>query len=323
MISVIVPIYNTEQYLEASISSICKQTYCDIEIICVNDGSTDRSGEILQQLAEKDPRIHIYYQPNGGVSSARNLGLCHAAGEYIYFPDSDDMLAPELLENLLSLILEHGCDVSMCGYRKHYLDGSTKDILGTRKLHFETHTQAINNLLCGKRYTGSLCTKLFRRNVIEGLQFRTDISINEDILFCFYAFQQADCTVFLDIPLYHYYERATASSSRNSALKKAEDALYISDIIFENCKNSPNCSAAAEKLFLSATGAYRTFLFYSRESLKKRKTDLIAMIQKTQPWCQALPKKYKFNYLFLRYAPSLYKLMYSVYDHIRTPNWDL
>ena len=100
LISIIVPVYNVEKYIEKSISSVCMQTYSNIEIILVNDGSTDNSGEICNQLAQQDTRIRVFHKKNGGVSSARNLALAHATGDYIGFVDPDDYIDASMFEVL-------------------------------------------------------------------------------------------------------------------------------------------------------------------------------------------------------------------------------
>ena len=114
LISVIVPVYNTEKYLEKCVMSILNQTYKNLEIILIDDGSTDNSPQICDSLAEKDNRITVIHQPNGGVSSARNTGLDNTHGDYIMFVDSDDYIAPNMIEFLSENIGD--TDIAMCGY---------------------------------------------------------------------------------------------------------------------------------------------------------------------------------------------------------------
>ena len=116
MISIIVPIYNTELYLKACLDSICSQTYSDLEIILVDDDSTDISYEICSEYAKKDSRIQVFRKPNGGPSDTRNYGIERACGEYIMFFDSDDYAEPRLCEKLLNAIISDGTDLAICGY---------------------------------------------------------------------------------------------------------------------------------------------------------------------------------------------------------------
>ena len=117
LVSIIMPVYNTEAYLDRCLESIVSQTYKNIEIICVNDGSTDDSGSILEKWKAKDSRIRVFHKENGGVSSARNKGLDECRGDYICFADPDDTIKPDMYEKLLSAIQREKSQISMCGYR--------------------------------------------------------------------------------------------------------------------------------------------------------------------------------------------------------------
>ncbi len=323
MISIILPVYNTSKYLDACIYSICNQTYSNIEIICVNDGSTDDSGEILEKWRSLDARIRVIQQENKGVSAARNRGLQHATGDLIYFPDSDDILAPTILDTLCAQLEKYKADISMCGYRKYYLDGTWRDILGTDDEYIETCEEACGNLIRGERYTGSLCTKLFRKEILQDIQFDETLKINEDILFCYHAFSKAKRLVFLDRPLYYYYERSVASSSRNSSMKKMEDVLSVSEKIFKDCHVSSLRNDAAEKLYKAAVRAYRTYLMECDVDWEKQKNKFVRLICEAKPLCTKMRRRYKLDYVMMRGFPHFYRILYRLYDRIRTPNWDL
>ena len=111
-ISVIVPVYNVQDYLSECVQSILNQTFSDFELLLIDDGSTDHSGEIADQLEDLDPRIQVYHKKNGGLSDARNYGLERAQGEYLAFIDSDDYVAANYLETLINLIVEYSADAS-------------------------------------------------------------------------------------------------------------------------------------------------------------------------------------------------------------------
>ena len=124
MISIIVPIYNVEKYLPQCLDSLISQTYRDIEIILVDDGSPDKCPEICDAYAKKDARIKVVHQINGGVSSARNTGLKASRGEYIGFVDPDDWVAPEMYEKMMEALADHKADLAICGYQYCHADGS-------------------------------------------------------------------------------------------------------------------------------------------------------------------------------------------------------
>ena len=124
-ISVIVPVYKAENCLSQCVDSILAQTFQDFEILLIDDGSPDQSGALCDEYAAKDSRIRVFHKENGGVSSARNLGLAQAAGTYIAFADSDDWMEPEELETLYGLIVEHGADSAGCAHNNVSPDGGT------------------------------------------------------------------------------------------------------------------------------------------------------------------------------------------------------
>ena len=120
LISVIVPVYNVEKYLEKCIDSICNQTYRNLEIILVNDGSTDKSGILCDKFKIKDSRIIVIHKENGGLSDARNAGIDIANGEVLGFVDSDDYIMPEMYEKMLNIMYANDLDIVQCGYKKVY-----------------------------------------------------------------------------------------------------------------------------------------------------------------------------------------------------------
>ena len=117
-ISVIVPVYNAEQYFRECIDSILRQTYTDFELIIVDDGSTDRSGDIADKYAVADKRVRVLHKQNGGQSSARNAGLDICTGKFIAFVDADDYIHSEMLARLMNMVLENDCQVAICQYKR-------------------------------------------------------------------------------------------------------------------------------------------------------------------------------------------------------------
>ena len=128
MISVIVPIYNVEKYVNKCVGSIVNQTYTNLEIILVDDGSPDRCPEICDEWAKKDSRIKVIHKKNGGLSDARNAGMKIASGDYIAFVDSDDWIAPEMYERLLMAIKNDNSDIAACAVKMVWEDGSSRTI---------------------------------------------------------------------------------------------------------------------------------------------------------------------------------------------------
>lgn len=190
-VSIIVPIYNKEKYLEKCLDSILGQTYRDLEIILVDDGSTDNSLAICQRYAEKDPRIKIYHKPNGGVSSARNLGLEKSTGTLISFADPDDSLHAECIERLKRVLDETGAEIAYC---------YGLDLLGTtgRTQTKSDETEKVS-VMPVRRYdwnsrkAHTVCWgALYRRAVTQDVVFDIDLKIGEDTLFLAKCIRKAE-----------------------------------------------------------------------------------------------------------------------------------
>lgn len=323
MISVIVPVYNTAPYLNQCLSSILTQTYSDLEIICINDGSTDESLKILQTIAQNDPRVIVLSQENSGVSAARNAGLEMAHGDYVAFVDSDDELEPDMYETLLNLATDYHADIAHCGYKKIHLDGTEKDVQGTKKLLVQDSWEAAYCLLAGENFTGGLWNKLYKRELFSDVHFDTSLKINEDVLVNVQVFCKAKKLVFFDVPKYHYFERQGSSCSRTNLLRKKQDCVAAAEKMLELCRNTPIESICAKRLQVMLTDLYRTYLLTDKQGTEAEREDIHNQISTILPLCKGRSFRNEMNYLFMRYLPGLYRAIYTLYDHIRKPNWDI
>lgn len=172
LISVIVPVYNVEEYLPKCLDSIINQTYKNIEIIIVNDGSTDKSGIICDEYANKDIRIKVIHKENGGLSDARNRGIDIANGDYIGFVDSDDYIAEDMYEYLYDFAVENDLDVAMCSSCDVYKDKIIRP-KNFKSIILEDKEKIIENIFVNQ-HGGSgigVCNKLFKYNVIKNIRF--------------------------------------------------------------------------------------------------------------------------------------------------------
>lgn len=236
LISVIVPVYNAERFLERCLDSILIQTHQNLEIIVVNDGSTDGSANIIDRYAEKDSRIITIHQKNAGVSAARNAGLRAAKGTYIGFVDGDDEILPDMYEVLLNNLLAHNADISHCGFELVKPNTAIK-FYGTGILLVQDHQQGIREILLGKRVEPSSCTKLFKKSVIKDLFFLEDLRFNEDLLFNILAFYRAKKTVFNDEMKYRYIQNAESASQSGFTEKMGQDVFAASQRIKQELKD--------------------------------------------------------------------------------------
>lgn len=205
-ISIIVPVYKVEPYLRKCLDSIIAQTYTNLEIILVNDGSPDNCGAICDEYAAKDTRIIVIHKENGGVSSARNMGLDVATGEYIGYVDSDDWIEPDMYEYLLGLAKTHDADVAQCGF---WLE---EDGQSLEQDVFPTDTTAFSGgagFTCEDwdKFSYGPCCKLYRAAAVAGVRYDTNYSYGEDFVYNIQVFLRPLKIVFGAKAKYHYLQR--------------------------------------------------------------------------------------------------------------------
>ncbi|MBP3551261.1 MAG: glycosyltransferase [Alistipes sp.] len=203
LISVIVPIYNAEGYLERCMKSLLSQTLSDIEIILVDDGSTDNSGVMCERYAQQDDRISVFHQPNSGVAATRQRGVDMAQGLYSIHVDPDDWVEPTMLEELYSKAMESDADMVICNFVAVY---PKKNKLSIQKIGDDLSPKACLNKLLQNKIHGSLCTKLIRTALYRKFDIRFIAGLNycEDYIVCAKMFMQDIKIAYHDKALYYY-----------------------------------------------------------------------------------------------------------------------
>ena len=232
LVSVIVPIYNVENYLRRCIDSILSQTYKQLEIILVDDGSTDRSPEICDEYQKKDDRIVVIHKANGGLSSARNAGLNVAKGEYIGFVDSDDYISKDMYQLLFQRIKNSECDIANIMYVRAFESG---EIISSCVPHdkdesFSSESYLEELLL----HVGdvSVCTKLFPKELIGNVRFLEGV-LNEDLLFIMGLIKRINQIQFVGSTGYYYFVRKKSISSGygKSVIDMQKNSLTVLDFV--------------------------------------------------------------------------------------------
>lgn len=218
-ISIVVPVYNLQDCIERCVKSILAQTYTNLEILIVDDGSTDNSRQVIEKLAESDSRIVSIFKDNGGVTSARLTGVEKASGEWIGFVDGDDEIEPDMYRLLLDNGIKYGADISHCGYQMIFSDGRIHYFYNTGCLVKQDRTKGLKDLLDGSLVEPGVCNKIFRRNLFNKLldseMMNTDIKINEDLLLNYYLFSEVNSSIFEDVCKYHYIVRKIQLQEQN------------------------------------------------------------------------------------------------------------
>jgi|GEM_PF-620422 len=265
-ISVIVPIYNADKYLTRCLDSIINQTYKNMEIILVNDGSTDTSRDIIEEYEKKDERIVAVHKPNGGESSARNMGLDTAKGRYIAFVDSDDYIYPDMYTSLISVTMDNSADLTFCDIMWQSQKGSEQ--IGLPEFTATLfHDNEINEKLfiniTHNRLLRATWNKLYTRDIItaNNIRFAENIVYGPDFIFNIEYLWYVHTLYYLDRPLYHY-DNTTAGTSKTS----------ISNILLSGKMVNDNLTVLAERRGITSKKykiqSIGEFIFFARVQLR-------------------------------------------------------
>ena len=240
-ISVIVPVYNIENYIEKTVESIINQTYQNLEIILVDDGSTDNSGAVIDCIKGKDNRVKVIHQENCGVTSARLTGTKEATGDWIGFVDGDDIIEPDMYQRLLENALKYSAQISHCGYQMVF-PSRVDYYYNTGRLVQQDKLTGLYDLLDGSFIEPGLCNKLFHKTLFHSLLHEglIDLSIknNEDLLMNYYLFKAASASVFEDICPYHYVLRKGSAATSKVNRNKLFDPIRVQMLILEEVKGN-------------------------------------------------------------------------------------
>lgn len=315
LISVVVPVYNVADDLPRCLDSILAQHYPNIEIITVNDGSSDQSGKVLDEYAQLHPCIHVVHQKNSGVTSARLRGVAKASGEWIGFVDGDDEIEPDMYERLLRNALEYDVEISHCGYQMIFADGRAHFFYNTGTLEKQDRMTALRELLSGKRIEPGLCNKLFHRDLFHGLlhneMMPANIRINEDLLMNYYLFSNARQTVFHDWCPYHYIVRSTSASRTKLNDHRIYDPIRVKEMIRQNA--TEDIKDDAQRAYINTCiNTYHALMFEGAEY----RDDLMRvcdLLKAEKESFYLLGKKRALMARMIIHVPLVYKLIYGIY----------
>ena len=315
LISVVVPVYNVADDLPRCLDSILAQHYPNIEIITVNDGSSDQSGKVLDEYAQLHPCIHVVHQKNSGVTSARLRGVAKASGEWIGFVDGDDEIEPDMYERLLRNALEYDVEISHCGYQMIFADGRAHFFYNTGTLEKQDRMTALRELLSGKRIEPGLWNKLFHRDLFHGLlhneMMPANIRINEDLLMNYYLFSNARQTVFHDWCPYHYIVRSTSASRAKLNDHRIYDPIRVKEMIRQNA--TEDIKDDAQRAYINTCiNTYHALMFAGAEY----RDDLIRvcnLLKAEKESFYLLGKKRALMARMIIRVPLVYKLIYGIY----------
>ena len=259
-ISVIIPIYNVEEYLPACLDSLLSQTFTDWEAVCVVDGSPDNSGEILKEYALKDSRIRAVFQENRGVSATRNTGLGLATGEYACYLDSDDEYSPFFLERMYDAVRDGKADIAYCEIARD------KKLLSTAPVAPNYHDNVFENFVTKKLdikiYTPN---KIFRRDLINDIFFPENIAIGEDAVYIYKIMYRTKKIAYVPERLYYYRDRSGSAVNTSLSEKIIMNNFMVAELILKEFKDKE--MSCLSRKYVNRRMAYRFFKFAVTEPI--------------------------------------------------------
>lgn len=272
-VSVIVPVYNAEKYLPRCLQSIESQTYTDLEIVLVDDGSTDASGRICDDFAAKDTRVKVIHQDNRGQWAARNAGQDASTGEYLFFPDADDYFHRDIVR-LMYDALNRNDEYDLAIVREKKTWQTNEDVCSTIEPHLfeQTRDTLIKNLFVrtNDRYYVYMWNKLFRRRLINDLRTREYVRF-EDFDFIFRALLKTSKALLIDNDLYFWFQHHGSLS--NASCSPLLDSACQVRVSFRNYLEIPSDNAVYLSLLLSRM--YRAMVFWKARAMAEKNTSLV------------------------------------------------
>ena len=311
-ISVIVPAYNVAEWLPRCIESILKQTYSNLEVLLIDDGSTDETPAIIDQYAKADARIVAVHQKNAGLVEVRERGIALATGQYIGFVDGDDEIAPDMYERLLNNAIEHQADISQCGILYCFYDGRKKPMHGTQTLTVYNTLDGLRELLRGTQMEPSLCNKLYAAELLHDSCLDKSVINNEDLLRNAVAFGRASRSVFEDICLYHYWRRAESMSNNGLSIRNGQHILRARSLIMEAVATEVQNDAKIS--YLSALIACYNGTISSKEpDAAKFRKKYRAELKAQKPNLGLLGKGMRYRAKAILAVPCLYNIAHKIH----------
>lgn len=319
LISIIIPVYNVEEYLDKCLESVINQTYNNIEIILVDDGSTDNSGKICDKYEEKDSRVKVIHKENGGQSEARNIALDEVRGKYVAFVDSDDYIKKDYIEYLYNLILKYECKMSICAYYIETEKGNKYDLGKTYSEKLMNTQETLSRMLCDEGFTVSPCAKMYDISLFKDIRYPVG-KIYEDNETTYKLIKKCENVAYGNESKYSYIKRK--NSTMNSKFNERKlDLIEITDkMAQELIKEYPNMKDSIERRVIYA----RFSILRQAVSDKNANKNLIKKLRKEilTKWKQILTnrktsKRDKIAFFTLLFGINFFKFSWELYCKIK------
>lgn len=224
MVSIIIPVYNVASYLERCLKSCLEQSFVDIEVVVINDGSKDASAKILNKYAALDSRLRVFHQKNKGVVLARNKGIFEAKGEWLMFVDGDDYITGNAVETLLNTVLQEDGDIAVGGF---FIERGKKQLKQSNGLPFGISSKDVACALLAEKMQFSLCGKIFKSSLFKELEIPLNLKIGEDAYCVIQLCDKANKIVVDNLPIYYYVQRKGSVMNNPSASAIQSRILFV------------------------------------------------------------------------------------------------
>ena len=307
LISVIIPVYNVRPYLEKCFASVAGQNWRNLEIILVDDGETDGSGDLCEELARRDSRVRVIHKKNGGLGSARNAGIDAAKGEILSFVDSDDWIEPGMYDAMTEIMHRENAQIIACGIKRVSEAGTVsfyQDNLEERRVF--TREEALIELPKNERLSNSMCNKLFRRETIKGLHINEQI-FYEDNPFTPQCIARAERVAYTAEPFYCYFERSGSISRKSFSVREFDRVTADRMRLDFYHEHFPQCEFAAAIAYI---GSGLKVYYQSRDcqEARERRTELKEELKRTIRSYPELPftEKQRAKAKLFLLSPALY-----------------
>lgn len=316
LISVIVPAYNVAPWIAKCLESILAQTYKNIEIIVIDDGSTDETPQIIDYYAKKDLRIKAIHQKNSGLVAVRNKGISLAMGEFIAFVDGDDTIESDMYARLLHNAIKYQADISHCGVSFCFPDGHEEEHYGTGVIKVQSNFEGLKDLLEGTFIEPGLWNKLYRKFLLTDSCIDESILNNEDLLRNYVLFGRAQKSVYEDFCGYNYFQREGSMSKDSSKILRMESHIIKARrLIVEN--STKEIYPYAMRTWLSSIVNTINTLAYSDNPQEKRYCQQCReILRKERGHLHYLIKRQRLAAKLILLSPLLHRLVYHIYKKI-------
>lgn len=304
MISIIVPVYNAGAYLQPLIDSVLNQTWKNLELILVDDGSSDGSAVVCDAAAEKDPRVRVIHKTNGGQSAARNTGLEVAKGEYLAFADHDDLLHPQMYETLIHAMETLETDMAACGFQ-NVQQANIEAIVHDNAA--VAATLVTDRELIARYFTPAwhipIWNKLYRRELICNLRF-SDLKLGEDNLFSYRVIKEAKQIAFVDKIM--YYQRMHGDNFEFTGYRHLDDLVRAKEMVLHDIRRTyPEQYPECRKQFLYECIRIRNVFCKAEDIPDDKVIEMMSYIRRnvSNPFSMQLPIGHKLLFLKLKFLP--------------------